>query len=785
MGHGINVSVRPKRAEGLGAIGRAEGHRGVGGRACCPAAESIVIVRNGPCTPEFSVASPGAPDLRHRGARQGRLRAAPARAACRCTCAARRRTTCRTSVTGARRSCSTRSAATSMWCGLARDVRQQRHRRRGQDHRARRSARARPSRSSRRKYEAEFWEQIDRLNIMRPDEMPRATECIEQMQALIAELVDRGHAYVIEGEGVYFQVDSLPEYGGLSHRTLEELLESAGARVEVDERKRSPVDFALWKAAKPGEPCWESPWGPGRPGWHIECSAMSLEILGDGFDIHGGGNDLVFPHHENEIAQARGRRPRVRAPLDPQRHAQRRRREDVEVARQLHDARRRARPLRPARVPHARAEDALPPADGGRRRRSSATRRRTSRSFDALLRRARDAEAARRGAARVAASSAPRWTTTSTRRPRSPCCRSCAATRTPRSTRAASTTPRSLVATVRSLAGALGLELSDAAMEIDDDVAALVEQRDAARAAKDFAESDRIRDELLGARHRARGHAERHGLAPELMARPKGRLRRADRRRAERRRAGRRAGRGPAGGARAAPRRPARRCAASRCRARCATIPCSTRSASSPGRALKVVDPERIDAARAHRRAAGRDRDRGAAARRRPRRAAAVARRASSSRSTASAIPRNLGAVARVAETAGATGLVLPAPSQRARHARGREGRGRRDRVPADRARRRDPGRARARAPRRVLDDRPRRSRPTSGRCSTSSSPTNRSCSCSAPRAAGLPRLTSARCDVLVSIPMRGAIASLNVAAAAALACHEIGRRRATLRLTL
>ena len=118
---------------------------------------------------------------------------------------------------------------------------------------------------------------------------------------------------MIEGEGVYFQVDSLPEYGALSHRTVDELLESAGARVDVDERKRSPVDFALWKAAKPGEPSWDSPWGKGRPGWHIECSAMSLQILGDGFDIHGGGSDLVFPHHENEIAQAVARRPRVRA----------------------------------------------------------------------------------------------------------------------------------------------------------------------------------------------------------------------------------------------------------------------------------------------------------------------------------------------------------------------------------------------------------------------------------------------------------------------------------------
>ena len=166
---------------------------------------------------------------------------------------------------------------------------------------------------------------------------------------------------------MYFQVDTLPEYGSLSHRTLEELLESAGARVDVDERKRAPVDFALWKTAKPGEPAWESPWGPGRPGWHIECSAMSLKILGDGFDIHGGGSDLVFPHHENEIAQADRRRPRVRALLAAQRDAERRRREDVEVARQLHHARRRARAVRPARVPAARAADALPQADGDRR----------------------------------------------------------------------------------------------------------------------------------------------------------------------------------------------------------------------------------------------------------------------------------------------------------------------------------------------------------------------------------------------------------------------------------
>jgi len=156
------------------------------------------------------------------------------------------------------------------------------------------------------RYFREFRRQFDLLNVLPPDEEPHATEWIDDMIALIADLVARGHAYVVEGQGVYFAVESLPEYGALSHRTVAELLESAGARVDVDERKRAPVDFALWKAAKPGEPAWDSPWGKGRPGWHIECSAMSLKILGDGFDIHGGGSDLVFPHHENEIAQAVG-----------------------------------------------------------------------------------------------------------------------------------------------------------------------------------------------------------------------------------------------------------------------------------------------------------------------------------------------------------------------------------------------------------------------------------------------------------------------------------------------
>jgi cysteinyl-tRNA synthetase len=148
---------------------------------------------------------------------------------------------------------------------------------------------------------AEFYRDMDALNVMRATFEPRATEHIGGIIALIQTLLDKGAAYVLEGD-VYFAVERFAEYGKLSGRRLEEM--EAGARVEVDGRKRNPFDFALWKAAKPGEPAWESPWGKGRPGWHIECSAMSRALLGESFDIHGGGKDLVFPHHENEIAQS-------------------------------------------------------------------------------------------------------------------------------------------------------------------------------------------------------------------------------------------------------------------------------------------------------------------------------------------------------------------------------------------------------------------------------------------------------------------------------------------------
>src|SRR5437764_3939209 len=142
------------------------------------------------------------------------------------------------------------------------------------------------------------------LNILPADMEPTATENIPEMIEIISKLIERGHAYASAGD-VYFSVRSFPDYGKLSKRNLDDL--QSGARVEPGEQKHDPLDFALWKAAKPGEPAsvtWQSPWGPGRPGWHIECSAMCQKYLGTTFDVHGGGKDLVFPHHENEIAQS-------------------------------------------------------------------------------------------------------------------------------------------------------------------------------------------------------------------------------------------------------------------------------------------------------------------------------------------------------------------------------------------------------------------------------------------------------------------------------------------------
>ena len=151
------------------------------------------------------------------------------------------------------------------------------------------------------RYIKSYFEAMDKLNVQRADLYPKVTEHISDIIAMVQKLIDNGYAYELEGD-VYFSVEKFPEYGKLSGRKLEDM--QAGARVEVDQRKANPMDFALWKSAKPGEPFWESPWGKGRPGWHIECSTMSLKYLGETFDFHGGGSDLIFPHHENEIAQS-------------------------------------------------------------------------------------------------------------------------------------------------------------------------------------------------------------------------------------------------------------------------------------------------------------------------------------------------------------------------------------------------------------------------------------------------------------------------------------------------
>ena len=151
------------------------------------------------------------------------------------------------------------------------------------------------------KYIAEFWTDAHGMNVRDASFHPKATENMDEIIAIVKTLVDKGFAYEVDGD-VYFSPKKFPEYGKLSHQPLEEL--EAGARINIGEVKKDPMDFALWKSAKPGEPYWDSPWGHGRPGWHIECSAMVRRYLGTTIDIHCGGQDLIFPHHENEIAQS-------------------------------------------------------------------------------------------------------------------------------------------------------------------------------------------------------------------------------------------------------------------------------------------------------------------------------------------------------------------------------------------------------------------------------------------------------------------------------------------------
>lgn len=162
------------------------------------------------------------------------------------------------------------------------------------------------------RYIASYFEVMDALHIRRADKYPRVSEHMPEIIKMVETLIEKGYAYVIDHD-VYYSVEKFDDYGKLSGRSLDDMM--AGARIEVDDRKHNPMDFALWKGAKPGEPAWDSSWGPGRPGWHIECSAMSNKYLGETFDFHGGGSDLIFPHHENEIAQSEactGHKPMVR-----------------------------------------------------------------------------------------------------------------------------------------------------------------------------------------------------------------------------------------------------------------------------------------------------------------------------------------------------------------------------------------------------------------------------------------------------------------------------------------
>jgi cysteinyl-tRNA synthetase len=352
------------------------------------------------------------------------------------------------------------------------------------------------------RYEAIHWEQLDRLGIKRPHEVPHATQYIPQMLDLVAKLVSAGRAYANDC-GVYFSVESFADYGHLSHRHLDDLLESAGARVEVDERKRSPVDFALWKAAKPGEPSWESPWAPGRPGWHIECSAMSVGLLGEGFDVHGGGVDLVFPHHENERAQSEGAGQRFarywlhNAMVNVGGEKMARSLGNFTTLEEAVDSHG-PRALRLLVLQtHYRSNMEMGPENVAVAAKGLA-------GLDALARRARTAgverlhlERAELDPETLAAFDAALDDDFNT-----PAALAAIYEAVRKANLAidagGGTDAGRLVSTVHALTGALGLELDDGSVagEGDDEINALIEARNAARKARDFGEADRIRADL-------------------------------------------------------------------------------------------------------------------------------------------------------------------------------------------------------------------------------------------------------------------------------------------------
>ncbi|HLX87480.1 MAG TPA: cysteine--tRNA ligase [Acidimicrobiales bacterium] len=351
-------------------------------------------------------------------------------------------------------------------------------------------------------YEASWWEATDGLGALRPTVTPHATEWVEQMVDLVGRLVAAGKAYETS-DGVYLSTELVDGYGLLAHQSLDSL--RAGARVEVVEEKRSPLDFVLWKKAKPGEPTWDSPWGPGRPGWHTECVVMSLGLLGDGFDIHGGGIDLIFPHHENERAQAvalgrsfarhwvhngwvmAGTEKMSKSLGNYVSLTDLLRRTDGRAYRMLVLRAHYRRPMEVTPKTLADAEESLGRLD--------ALARRFDLSPELAQVRAEAAEAAGADPGALAVFvermdddlDTPAATAGLFELVR----RANSAADEGRATEA-----RGLAVTVAVLAGALGLALLPGATEVDDETASLVAERDEARARRDFARADAIRDEL-------------------------------------------------------------------------------------------------------------------------------------------------------------------------------------------------------------------------------------------------------------------------------------------------
>jgi cysteinyl-tRNA synthetase len=346
-----------------------------------------------------------------------------------------------------------------------------------------------------RKYEAEWWDAMEGLNVKRPDADPHATAYVEQMVQFIEDLVERGHAYETS-DGVYFAIETLPGYGLLARQSLESLRAGASDRVE-NEDKRAPYDFALWKKAKLGEPTWPSPWGDGRPGWHIECTVMSLDLLGDGFDLHGGGQDLAFPHHENERAQSLG------GGREFARHWAHNGWVEVEGTK-----------MSKSLGNFVNLTDMLERADGRAYRLlilqshyrsplevTGDTVDRAERSLaglDAFARRTVDLPEAPSDASVL-----ERFTVFMDNDLQTPEATALLFDTVTRANAALDAgdvdTAAPLAAAAKEIADAMGLELRAAADEVDAATTELVRQRDEARAAKDFAAADRIRDELVAA----------------------------------------------------------------------------------------------------------------------------------------------------------------------------------------------------------------------------------------------------------------------------------------------